>query len=284
MDLPRASQVKRALPVIFGLYVSILSAPVRAGCSDISGNTICDNDTLMDGGTVYANQGLWVPDIGNYGPNSFPKLTAGIGTWVGRDLYMMNMSPQVSWFNTGAGHAITPNDAGYNIYENISGQLEINAINPDGSNPQTLCEFNFFQAGAPLFGCAGSLESSNTSGDTSDMGALTLSFKKAGAASNDKNWWLQVTSDTNMDVRYVTDAQDAAGLGARFTRSGSSPAGVTFYKSDSTSTALGTDGSGNTTVGGTLTVSGIKATTGNRYVCVDTSGNFVSQATACSGT
>lgn len=35
---------------------------------------------------------------------------------------------------------------------------------------------------------------------------------------------------------------------------------------------------------GTYSIPGLKATTGTRFICVDTNGNFVSQAAACSGT
>lgn len=95
---------------------------------------------------------------------------------------MLNSSPQVSWFNTGAA---TPGDAGYNVFEAATGILEYNQINVDGSNPQTFCQMDFQHMGAGVFdfSCIHSVAApghyAQTSSSNPDGGICEWSYSSA---------------------------------------------------------------------------------------------------------
>lgn len=78
-----------------------------------------------------------------------------------------------------------------------------------------------------------------------------------------------------MDWEVTSTAQNTSFNGGVFSE----------HKDAGIGTAYSSNGSElQTQVGGTMLLPGIKASSGKRYVCIDTTGKLVSQATACSGT
>jgi hypothetical protein len=136
----------------------------------------------------------------------------------GGELYMLNSSPQVSWFNTAVPQGPGANGAlGYNIYENTNGVLELNVTQPDTQNnydPQTECQFDFL-GGPFVFSCfAGVSFGWATAGDfqvfdpfglpnrrkwvTYDDGAGDLTFDLQDDSQADGYTWMSVsTNDLN---------------------------------------------------------------------------------------
>lgn len=208
--------VAQSLPIISPVQSKGGASPSFVGskgtCLDLSGGTgkawVCSTDagvlTLSSGGAsggctlstiqgdvasmpcaLYADGGLYIPDVPGYGPNGAPIGQQGPGTYLNRDLYMENSAPQISWFNTAVPSPTNACDGGYNFYENTSGLLEINSVCPDGTLPETFCQFAFFDAGAPQFSCIGTVGlGSETLGATVDGGNCNLSVVNGGVINS----------------------------------------------------------------------------------------------------
>lgn len=92
--------------------------------------------------------------------------------------------------------------------------------------------------------------------------------------------------DTNNNISIGT----ATATGKVTIKGSGTTTGKTFELTDSANTAThtildnGNVGIGSTTPGAILVIPSIKATSGTRYLCIDSTGNVASSASACSGT
>ena len=78
-----------------------------------------------------------------------PTVAAGEGA--GSGLFMKTGAPNIFMINTGLSGTT---QRAYQILINVSRVLEVSSLADDGSNPQTLCQFDYYTGGAtPEFSC-----------------------------------------------------------------------------------------------------------------------------------
>jgi hypothetical protein len=186
--------------------------------------------------------GIYIPDLQNFGPVGLlpspipsPPLA---GTYLGRDLYMFNTAPAISWFNT----AFSLTAPGYSIYENNGGVLEVNTINTNGSNPQSECAFDFRNGGD--FGCVGMIGAS-----TLFVQGGLIDFNNPIGNTNEHYWWLQNTSSQTLALRLVDDTASVGPSLITFVRNGTKPVSVGI-EGGATLNVSGSVDAGSVVVGG----------------------------------
>ncbi|MBV9303334.1 MAG: hypothetical protein JOY62_03655 [Acidobacteriaceae bacterium] len=158
-------------------------------------------------------------------------------------------NPELDFF----ARANAPNTQQWQLTVNQSGGFEINSFIQDWQVVQTLLYIS-----NPMGTSGGGVDTTLPFSAASVNTATGFNWDNPNAPADSQRWWFTSEADGNLRLRVASDNESTSNVVMEFDRKGFQP--------------------------GALKIPALKASSGKRYLCIDTAGNVTSSATVCSGT